>query len=476
MRLRLVHTLSLLLLLAVALSLLATGLLYAWNLRNGFADYRRARDREQLEQFAGFVAGQLANADSGSGSQIGRLELDVWLREFGGRQGFRPESPPGPPPAADPPPAGLLPGGRDGLAARIAVLDPQGRRLAGRDVPEGADTDLQPVIVAGHTAALLRLAPGGPPDDAVDTRFLRRQYLGIAAISAVLLSLAVAAAAWIARRWAQPLLAMQSATARIAQGDTSVQLREQGSVEMAETVRNINAMSVALQRMEGARRRWLADISHELRTPLTVLRGELDALHDGVRPMDAAALQSLREETQRLGALVDDLHLLAMADLRALPCHFTSLDATALLRQTVQRFAPRAAQYGLQLECELPLAVQTAVWDGARIGQLIDNLLHNSLRYSDAPGRVRLTLTAQDEALRIVVEDSPPGVSDEQLRHLFEPLYRTDAARSRDAGGSGLGLAICAAIAHAHRGHIVAQRSPLGGLAVVVTLPRSVTT
>ncbi len=484
MRLRLVHTLSLLLLLGVALSLAATGVLYAWNLRNGFADYRRARDREQLEQFATFVAGRLTEGPAVA--DIGRPELDTWLHEFGSSQGLSPGQAPGmppgrpggPPPDGRGPPGGLpggLPGGRDGLAARIAVLDPQGQRLAGRDVPAGAAVDLQPVVVGGRTAAVLRLAPGSGPDDAVDVRFLRRQYLGIAAISALLMALSIAAATWVARRWARPLLEVQRATARIAQGDTGVQLAEQGSVEIAATVRNINAMSTALQRMEGARRRWLADISHELRTPLTVLRGELDALHDGVRPLNGQAVQSLREEAQRLGSLVEDLHLLAMADLRALPCHFARTDATALLQQTAQRFAARAAQQGLRLDCELPTAPQWVDWDGARLGQLLDNLLTNSLRYTDAPGHVRLCLATEGDALRIVVEDSAPGVSDEQARHLFEPLYRTDAARQRAAGGSGLGLAICEAIARAHGGRIVAGHSPLGGVAVTVTLPRSAT-
>lgn len=107
-----------------------------------------------------------------------------------------------------------------------------------------------------------------------------------------------------------------------------------------------------------------------------------------------------------------------------------------------------------------------------RIDQLLTNLLENSLQYTDAPGRLRLTLQAEDGLMAtLTVEDSAPGVPPEGLAHLFEPLYRADASRSRQSGGSGLGLAICQAIGRSHGGCIAAQPSAWGGLCIVVSLP-----
>ena len=195
------------------------------------------------------------------------------------------------------------------------------------------------------------MRPGAHVPDAVETRFLRSQYLGILAVAAALLLLALASAWWVARRWAQPLHAVQEATARIARGEFDVRLqgRQQGegrSDEIGDLVRNVNRMAEGLQQLEGARRRWLADISHELRTPLAVLRGEIEALVDGVRPLRPEAIVSLREDALRLGKLVDDLHLLAMSDLQSLPCRFDDLDAVDLARQSVAASADACGRQG----------------------------------------------------------------------------------------------------------------------------------
>jgi two-component system sensor histidine kinase BaeS len=217
-------------------------------------------------------------------------------------------------------------------------------------------------------------------------------------------------------------------------------------------------------------------MSHELRTPLTALRGEVEALVDGVRPLTAEAALSLREEVVHLGSLVDDLHLLAMSDLNALPCYFEETDAVEVVQRVRQRFALRAQQLGLALEFEDALTEPIPVyWDARRIEQLLSNLVDNSLRYTDAPGRTVLRLAVDARLVCLEVDDTAPGVPASDLARVFEPLYRVDVARSRHSGGSGLGLAICRAIVTAHGGHISATASPLGGLRVRVELPVATT-
>ncbi len=324
----------------------------------------------------------------------------------------------------------------------------------------------------GRVVALVRLRPVDRAPDESEVRFLRKQYLGIAGVAAALMLLALTTAWWLARQWARPLAAVQDATARIARGELSVRLPPGRSDEIGDVAHNVNMMAESLQRMEGARRRWIADMSHELRTPLTGLRGEIEALVEGVRPLTPSAMLSLREDVLRLGALIDDLHLLAMADLHSLPCRFADADAVDTVRAALQRFEARAAAAGLSLAwAGPPPAALPVCWDSARIGQLLDNLLENSLRYTDAPGRIALALQRSGDSLRLSIDDSAPGVAASDLPRLFEPLYRADAARSRHSGGSGLGLAICVAIAEAHGGRIQALGSRLGGLQVQLDLP-----
>ncbi len=331
----------------------------------------------------------------------------------------------------------------------------------------------RPVRVRGELVALARMLKLQPVQDDIDARFLTSQYGAIASVALVLLVLALASAWWVARRWVRPLLAAQDATLRIAQGEFAVRLNPSRTDEIGDLMRNINTMAHALAQLDAQRRHWIADISHELRTPLAVLRGEIEALVDGVRPLQASAVLSLREEVLRLGTLVEDLHLLAMSDLKALPCYFEELDAVAMVQKVLQRFELRAQQLGLSLQLNAPQEDGVPVrWDGRRIEQLLGNLLDNSSRYTDAPGRVLCTLQIDAGQVLIDLDDSAPGVPAADAARLFEPLYRADAARSRHTGGSGLGLAICHAIVQAHGGSITATASELGGLRIRIRLPR----
>jgi two-component system, OmpR family, sensor histidine kinase BaeS len=473
MRLRLVHTLSLLLLSAVLLAVVAMAGVTAWNLGQGFADYLAARDIERLEKFADMVAEAADKAGGASALVEQRLSMRELLDEHAQRMGLPPRRR-GPTQSGGPPP-----GGGEGFGPRVSVVDLNGQALLGRPaLKDGVPVIDRPIRVRGEVVALARLALVARVPDAVESRFLRNQYLGILGVAAALMLLALVSAWWFARRWARPLVAVQHATARIARGETDVRLvgGQQGqgrSDEIGDLVHNVNLMAEGLQRLEGARRRWVADISHELRTPLAVLRGEIEALVDGVRPLHHQAMLSLQEEVLRIGALVDDLHLLALSDLKALPCQFAKLDALNFAQRLARRFDSRTQAAKLTLTTTFVGETDQAVmWDSTRIAQLLGNLLENSLRYTDAPGRIVLAMKPIADRIVIDIDDSAPGVPAADLPHLFEPLYRADAARSRHRGGSGLGLAICEAIVRSHGGHITAGPSTLGGLHVQIDLPR----
>jgi two-component system, OmpR family, sensor histidine kinase BaeS len=229
-------------------------------------------------------------------------------------------------------------------------------------------------------------------------------------------------------------------------------------------------MAQSLASMENSRRKWLADVAHELRTPLTTLRGEIEAMQDGVRKLDDAALASLHEDVSRLTRLTDDLHQLAIADLGALDVRREPNDLGALVERAVHRWRPRFDAAGVALSIDAAGPHRVTV-DADRIAQVLDNLFANSLRYTDRPGALEVAIRAGAGVSRITFADSPPGLTGEELRHLFTPLYRTDASRHRSRGGSGLGLALSRAIIAAHSGTIHADHSPLGGLEILIELP-----
>ncbi len=146
------------------------------------------------------------------------------------------------------------------------------------------------------------------------------------------------------------------------------------------------------------------------------------------------------------------------------------LDLGDLAREAVDLQRAACAVVGLELEAIISDAT-TVRGDARRLAQLLDNLLSNARRYTDAPGRIRVTVHRSGPQVRLLVEDTAPGVPAAALPHLFERLYRVESSRARASGGAGLGLAICQAIVDAHAGRIEARPSALGGLSVVVDLP-----
>ena len=202
----------------------------------------------------------------------------------------------------------------------------------------------------------------------------------------------------------------------------------------------------------------------------------MEAIEDGARQATPEIMKRLQGEVLQLGRLVDDLHTVSVADMGGLRCHLTGGDAHAWLWRLAQSFVVEAARRGLTLTLPPQNAATLPVqWDFGRIDQLMGNLMTNSLRYTDAPGAIAVNWQTQGSFILVTVEDSKPGVNAEDLKELFEPLFRADRARQRgptaDGGGSGLGLAIVRSIAVAHGGTVQAHHAQAGGLRMTVRLP-----
>jgi two-component system sensor histidine kinase BaeS len=344
-----------------------------------------------------------------------------------------------------------------------------GHRIIAGPLPYRSDMTLRPLVRDGRTLAYLGMPPLRKPAEARDVRFARRQGHMLLGGAAFALILSLLAAAWVARRQSRPIVELGAAARALASGQFGTRLEAQSHDEIGELVGDFNLLARTLQDNESARRRWFADVSHELRTPLAIMRGELEAASDGIRAIDGALIESLSQESARLTHLVEDLYQLARADIGALDYEFTRASLGALLTESISHFAHRWQQAGLEYDYQID-ADLCAQLDTRRILQLLENLFENCCRYTDAPGRITVSARRVGGTAQLIVADSGPAVPAEDLALLFEPLHRVERSRSRAHGGSGLGLAICKRIVLAHGGHIEAQASPLGGLAIHIQL------
>lgn len=382
-----------------------------------------------------------------------------------------PGAPPGPPRDRRPfPPPRYAPGIGIDLRPRLLLLDAQGEVVAGNPgLPR--DTASIPILDHGTVVGRLLIAPLPRLSEDVDLEFVhqQREHIAWLALSVLLAALLVA---WALSRWLlRPVRALTAGTRALAAGDYAARIDATRTDELGALASDFNALASALERHRDARRQWSADIAHELRTPISVLSGEIQALQDGVRTVNAERLASLQAECARLRSLVEDLYQLSLSEAGALSYRFEPMDLAEVVHEAARAHEGGLREDGLLLQVSTTAACPLARGDRARLRQLLDNLLANARRYTDRPGTVAVTLVRERDGCRLTIEDSAPGVPDAALPHLFERLYRVEPSRSRKFGGTGLGLTICRNIVEAHGGRIVATHAPLGGLRIDITLP-----
>ena len=267
----------------------------------------------------------------------------------------------------------------------------------------------------------------------------------------------------LANRLIRPIKAMAAATRDIASGKYSIRVPISSSDELGQLARDFNEMALTLEKNEKARRQWVADISHELRTPLAVLRGEIEALLEGIRSITPEAIRSLHAEVLRLHRLVEDLYQLALSDLGTLTYHKDELDLAEILTDSIEPYRAEFARKGIKLSTDISQGSKITVFaDRERLQQLFANLIDNSLKYTEPGGELDILLSCHSSQAAVEFKDSSPGVPEDNLDRLFDRLYRVEGSRNRASGGAGLGLAICRNIVEAHAGTIAAYPSTVG--------------
>ena len=246
----------------------------------------------------------------------------------------------------------------------------------------------------------------------------------------------------------------------------------EGSDEVATLADAINRMAGRLEAEERVRREFFADAAHELRHPIAVLQARLEAIQDGVAPLDMEQVLGLQDLTLVLGRLVGDLRDLSLADVGQLTLSLEEVNLAELAQDLAETMEPLAHSRAITLTVDVVPGTPDVLADRGRLRQVILNLLANALHYTPEGGQVAIRVFGEADRVLVAVSDTGPGIAPQDLPHLFDRFYRTDRSRSRETGGSGLGLAIARSIVEMHRGNIAVVSAMGQGSTFTVSLPQ----
>ena len=377
---------------------------------------------------------------------------------------------------------------------RVVVVDAQGRALVDSESQGvGADFSSRPEIAAAldgtvatgtrHSNTLgtdllyvaVPAASGGIvhgavrityPTSEVDER-VRRYWLVLAAIAAVVLAVAVALAGGFARWIVRPLSRVEEAAGEVAAGNLNVRVPATGPPELRRLAGSFNEMVVQLGSLLHSQEQFVADASHQLRTPLTALRLRLENLARDGDGRREGEFEGALEELERLSALVDGLLTLARADRAASTP--AELDVASGLGERVDAWSALAEEQQVRLVARVEGRLHALATPG-RLEQVLDNLLANALEVAPAGSDIELTAARSGPWVEIRIRDRGPGMSSEEIAHAFDRFWRGGA----DEAGFGLGLAIVQRLVHADGGEIELRPREGGGLEAILRLRASV--
>ncbi|KZE78814.1 PAS domain-containing sensor histidine kinase [Paenibacillus elgii] len=252
---------------------------------------------------------------------------------------------------------------------------------------------------------------------------------------------------------------------------TTIHSKGKGSAGTIAVLQDVTGQ----EKLEQARREFVANVSHELRTPLTTIKSYLEALEDGAleEPQLAGKFVNVaRNETERMIRLVTDLLQLSRLDSKQAIISKETTDVTEMLEEVADRFSFQLEQRMIAIEIDVEKHVDEIMLDRDRIDQVLDNLVSNAIKYTPEGGHIRIHAGRREHAvLEISVQDNGIGIPRKDLSRIFERFYRVDKARSRSMGGTGLGLSIAREIVKAHGGTIQLESELGQGTRVTFTLP-----
>ena len=311
------------------------------------------------------------------------------------------------------------------------------------------------------------------PNYAAEALTTTRQAVWLGAGGALLLAtlIGLLMGSWLA----SPLHKLSETAVEMGSGNLAVRSKITSKDEIGELARRFNLMAERLQTSfqdlateRDALRRFIADASHELRTPITALKN-FNALLLGPAANDTSVQAEFLNESQvqinRLEWITQNLLNLSRIDAGLVQLDFSECDSGELIQAAAIPFWSLAVDKNIQLDLKLPDPPISLHCDRARMELCLSNLVDNALKYTPSGGRVEVGGKRDADHFRLWVQDSGPGISEEDLPHIFDRFYR---GRTTVGSGSGLGLAIVNSLIQAHGGEVIVENRPEGGAKFIV--------
>lgn len=275
---------------------------------------------------------------------------------------------------------------------------------------------------------------------------------------------------WLSR----PLLQMQKRTEQMARGDWDTRLPIQSHDEIGMLGHSINDLAQSLQTYRDTRREFFANISHELRTPVTYLEGYSKVLLDNLVQSEREQKQYLsiiHQESVRLEHMINDLFELSKMEEGRMDLNFEWLDMRAIIDEAIGKVKLKAEKKRIGLQTKISGDSPKIYGDGKRMGQILLNLLENSIRYTEK-GNISVQLSERKKTAILTVKDTGIGIPQESLPYLFDRFYRVEKSRSREYGGTGLGLSIVKKLVELQGGTIQVASEPGRGTVFKMIFPQ----
>ena len=371
----------------------------------------------------------------------------------------------------------------EGPFVPLTVTDTSGNLLAGTSPgpPEGpllkTEFDQERGIpfysqnsIAGYVFAGSMLEGGLPANE---REYLKNLLRGVLLSSLLAALIASVTGFLILKRILKPLKSLHKAVLQLGRGEYSHRVESSGSRdEIGILAESFNDMARSLEASEQWKKQIISDTAHELRTPVSLIMGTLEMMLEGVYQADEKRLRSLYNESSLLAELIKDLQVLANAESISAGMEHEEFDPDELIRISAEGFQPVAREKNICLSTE-SRGNGFITGDRRKIHQVIKNLLSNALRYTPVDGAITLRTYRKDFSCIMEVEDTGPGIPEDERLRIFDRFYRIDKSRNREDGGAGLGLAISKAIIKMHKGEISVLAGAEGGALFRVILPVS---
>lgn len=329
-----------------------------------------------------------------------------------------------------------------------------------------------PLIKSGEKIGEVRVKFYGPifymQNELVFLDIVNKIILGIG----VLLILASTVIGFIiSRSITRPINKLMTKAKYISKGEYDKKIEINTDIlEINDLINSINNLSQSIKEQENIRKRLTGDISHELKTPLTNIQSHLEAMIDGIWEPTEERLLSVKEEAERLSSLVSDMQKLNKYDEASIKLKKDNVNISDIICFVIFQFSNLAKSKNIKIEYEKKNI--NLYCDKDKITQALVNILSNAIRYSNEGSTIFIEERLKDNKVIISIEDQGIGISEEDLKYVFERFYRADKSRTRATGGTGIGLTIVKSIVSSHGGEVKLESKLGEGSKFTIILPK----